>query len=131
VFGLLADSPTFRKSYAEAESKYRAARAFVYESWHDVTASFARGDEATVMQIALIRLAFRHIHDVISEITTFAHKASRGVSLHGGKLQRAYRDAHAGTQHLLLADEVETECARVLLGQVKPDATWMMFGVKG
>ena len=130
VFGLLADSPTFRKSYAEAEAKYRAARAFVYESWQAVTESFARGDAATLHQLALIRLAFRHIHDVLSEVTTFAHKASRGASLHGGKLQRAYRDAHTGTQHLLLADEVELECARVLLGRTSARATWMMFGVK-
>jgi alkylation response protein AidB-like acyl-CoA dehydrogenase len=131
VFGLLADSPTFRKSYAEAEAKYRSARAFVYESWNSITEGFARGDTASVEQIALIRLALRHIHDVISEISTFAHRASRGVSLRASKLQRAYRDIHSGTQHLLLANEIEVEAARVLLGRTAPDATWMMFGVKG
>jgi alkylation response protein AidB-like acyl-CoA dehydrogenase len=129
VFGLLADSATFRKSYAEAEAKYRAARAFVYEAWNDVTASFARGEPASLRQIALIRLAFRHIHDVVSEVTTFAHKAARGASLHDSRLQRVYRDAHTGTQHLLLADEVQTECARVLLGRTSATATWTMFGV--
>jgi indole-3-acetate monooxygenase len=130
VFGLLADSPPFRKSYAEAEAKYRSARAFVYEAWNGVTESFARGEPASLEQVALIRLAFSHIHDVISEVSTFAHKASRGISLHGGRLQRAYRDVHSGTQHLLLAKEIELECARVLLGRTGPDATWMMFGVK-
>jgi indole-3-acetate monooxygenase len=130
VFGLLADSPPFRMSYAEAEAKYRSARAFVYEVWNSVTESFARGEPASLEQVALIRLAFSHIHDVISEVSTFAHKASRGISLHGGRLQRAYRDVHSGTQHLLLAKEIELECARVLLGRTGPDATWMMFGVK-
>jgi alkylation response protein AidB-like acyl-CoA dehydrogenase len=131
VFGVLADSPTFRKSYAEAEAKYRSARAFVYESWNVITEGFARGDTASLQQIALIRLALRHIHDVISDVSTFAHKASRGVSLRASKLQRAYRDVHSGTQHLLLANEIEVEAARVLLGRTAPDAAWMMFGVKG
>jgi alkylation response protein AidB-like acyl-CoA dehydrogenase len=131
VFGLLADSITFRKSYAEAEAKFRSARAFVYESWNSLEESAAAGEPIGVQQIALIRLAMRHIHDTISEVSTFAHKTSRGVSLRSGRLQTAYRDAHSGTQHLLLADEIQTECARVLLGRTGPDATWMMFGVKG
>jgi indole-3-acetate monooxygenase len=131
VFGLLADSITFRKSYAEAEAKFRAARAFVYESWSDLAATLSAGEPSSVEQIALIRLAMRHIHDTISEVSTFAHKASRGVSLRNSRLQSAYRDAHSGTQLLLLADEIQTECARVLLGRTGPEASWTMFGVNG
>jgi indole-3-acetate monooxygenase len=131
VFGLLADSVTFRQRYAKAEAKYRSARAFVYESWDDLGATLAAGDPASLQQIALIRLAMRHIHDVISEVATFAHKVSRGVSLRPSRLQTAYRDIHSGTQHLLLADEIQTECARVLLGRNGPNAIWAMFGVKG
>jgi indole-3-acetate monooxygenase len=127
VFGLLADSPSFRKSFAEAEAKYRSARAFVYEGWNNIRDSSA----PTLEQIALLRLAMRHIHDVLSEITTIAHRYSRGVSLRSSKLQRAYRDAHSGTQHLLLADEIELECAKVLLGVAKPGARWTMFAVRG
>jgi indole-3-acetate monooxygenase len=131
VFGLLADSASFKKEYAEAEAKFRAARALVYESWNGIADSSARGAGPSLEQIALIRLAMRHLHDVLSEVTTFAHRYSRGVSLRAGRLQRAYRDAHAGTQHLLLADEIEQECARVLMGHVKPGARWTMFAVKG
>jgi len=130
VFGRLADSPTFRKAFADAEARYRAARAFVYEGWNSLAASAAAGSAPTAEQIALIRLAMRHIHDVLSEVTTFAHRTSRGVSLRNTRLQRCYRDAHSGTQHLLLADEIELECARVLLGLTGPDAQWAMFGVK-
>jgi alkylation response protein AidB-like acyl-CoA dehydrogenase len=130
VFGLLADSATFRKGFAEAEAKYRSARAFVYESWTGIADTAAQGLAPTLEQIALIRLAMRHSHDVLSEITTFAHRASRGVSLRLSRLQRAYRDAHAGTQHLLLADEIELECARVLLGVTKPGSRWTMFAIR-
>lgn len=131
VFGKLTDSPSFRKSFAEAEAKFRAASAFVRESWGDLAETIARGDAPSVTQIALIRLAMRHIHDALSEVTTFAHRTARGVSLRAGTLQRCYRDAHAGTQHLLLADEIAMECGRVLMGATGPGAFWTMFGVKG
>lgn len=131
VFGLLADSLTFRKSYAEAEAKWRAARAFVYESWNGIADAVAKEGTAGVKEIALIRLAMRHLHDVLSEVATFAHRTSRGVSLRPSRLQTAYRDAHSGTQHILLADEIQTECARALLNRTARGATWMMFAIKG
>jgi indole-3-acetate monooxygenase len=131
VFGRLADSATFKKNFADAEAKFRAATAFAYESWGSLGDTIASGGEASVQQIALIRLAMRHLHDSLSEVTTFAHRATRGASLRAGTLQRCYRDAHAGTQHLLLADEIIAECGRVLMGATGPDAQWTMFGVKG
>jgi alkylation response protein AidB-like acyl-CoA dehydrogenase len=131
AFGLLADSLTFRKSYAEAEAKWRSARAFVYESWNGVQDAVAKDGTAGLKDIALVRLAMRHLHDVLSEVATFAHKTSRGVSLRQSRLQTAYRDAHSGTQHILLADEIQTECARALLNRTASDATWMMFAIKG
>lgn len=129
VFGKLHDSASFRQSFADAEAKYRAARALVYESWDDLSAGYAAGRHGTVEQIALIRLAMRHIHNVISEISTFAHRASRGVSLRPSLLQRCYRDIHSGTQHILLADQIVQECGRVLLGVTGKNAEWTVFGV--
>ncbi len=131
VFGRLCDRPTFRKEFAGAEATFRAASAFVRESWRALSDTVARGGSPSVEQIALIRLAMRHIHDALSEVTTFAHRAVRGASLRSGKLQRCYRDAHAGTQHLLLADEIMMECGRALMGATGPGAFWTMFGVKG
>lgn len=131
VFGKLTDSPSFRKSFADAEAKFRSASAFVRESWGDLSDAIVRGDTPSVEQLALIRLAMRHIHDALSDVTTFAHRTARGASLRAGTLQRCYRDAHAGTQHLLLADEIAMECGRVLMGATGPGAFWTMFGVKG
>lgn len=130
AFGKMTESPTFKKSFADAEAKFRAASAFVYQSWADLSDTVAHDGAATLEQVALIRLAMRHLHDTLSEVTTFAHRAARGASLRSGKLQRCYRDAHAGTQHLLLADEIVMECGRVLLNAAGPSACWTMFGVK-
>ena len=129
-FGKLHDSASFKMSFAQAEARYRAARALVYESWNSLDNSYRRGEPASLEQLALIRLAMRHLHDVISDISTFAHRVSRGVSLRPSLLQRCYRDIHSGTQHILLADEITQECAKVLLGTAGPDAQWAMFGVR-
>jgi hypothetical protein len=84
-----------------------------------------------VEQITLARMAMRHVHDVISEISTFAHRVSRGISLRPGVLQRCYRDIHSGTQHIFLSDEIVQECGRVLLGGASPDAEWMILNLRG
>ena len=130
----MAGWPTARPSgraFAAAEGRYRAARAFVYAAWDDLCESFARGRAGTLAQIALIRLAMRHIHDVISENATFAHRVSRGISLRASTLQRCYRDVHGGTQHILLSDEIAQDCGRVLLGAAPADAAWKVLGAPG
>ena len=129
VFGKLGDRASFKQSFAEAEAKYRAARAFVYDAWGDMSDSFARGEPASSEQIALIRLAMRHLHDTISEVSTFAHRATRGASLRQSVLQRCYRDTHSGTQRILLADEITQDCGQVLLGMAGEDAEWNVLGL--
>jgi len=129
VFGKLGDRASFKQSFAEAEAKYRAAHAFVYSAWDDMSESFAQGRPASAEQIALIRLAMRHLHDTISANATFAHRATRGASLRTSVLQRCYRDTHAGTQHILLADEIAQDCAKVLLGMAGDNAQWNVLGL--
>jgi alkylation response protein AidB-like acyl-CoA dehydrogenase len=131
AFGKMTDGAMFKQKFAEAEAKYRAARAFVYESWEAIDEAYAKGREATVQELALIRMAMKLLHNVISENATFAHIASRGVSLRSGPLQRCYRDVHSGTQHILLADEIFQECGRVMMGAISKDAQMTMFSVKG
>ena len=130
AYGKMADSPSFRQAFAAAEGRYRAARAFVYAAWDDLCESFAQGRAGTLEQIALVRLAMRHIHDVISENATFAHRVSRGISLRASTLQRCYRDVHGGTQHILLSDEIAQDCGRVLLGAAPEGAAWNVLGLQ-
>jgi indole-3-acetate monooxygenase len=131
LWGKLSESATFKKSFADAEGRFRGASALVRESWASLTDTVAAGGRPSVKQIALIRLGMRQLHDALSEVTTFAHRSVRGASLRSGKLQRCYRDAHAGTQHLLLADEIAMECGRALMGATGEGAYWGMFGIVG
>lgn len=129
VFGKMSDGASFKLSFADAEAKFRAARAFVYDAWDDLSESFAQDRNGTVEQITLIRLAMHHIHNVISENATFAHRVSRGISLRPSILQRCYRDIHAGTQHSLLADQVAQDCGTVLMGAAEEGAQWDIFNL--
>lgn len=129
VFGIMSDGPHFKLRYADAEAKFGAARAFAYEVWSELCDGFDRGEAGTLQQIARVRLAMRHAHNVASEVGTFAHIASRGVSLRSSVLQRCYRDIHAGTQHLLLADEIVAECGTALMGAAPEGSRWGMFGL--
>jgi len=122
--GTLASSASFRQEYALAEGQFRAARAFVYEVWRDIDATLLGEGRTSVEQIAIARIALRNMHDVGSKVTTFAYRAGGGTALRPSLLQRAFRDMHAATQHLILADQIMQECGRALLGMAGANARW-------
>ncbi|MSR16093.1 MAG: acyl-CoA dehydrogenase [Gammaproteobacteria bacterium] len=128
-FGILADAPSFQEKFARSEAQYRAARALVYQAWNSLDESLAREIPATLEQIALIKLAFRYAHDVMSEVCTFAYHYGGGVALRASPLQRCYRDLHAGIQHVLLSDQIMQDCGKVLLGHVTPGAQFNLLGL--
>jgi alkylation response protein AidB-like acyl-CoA dehydrogenase len=130
VFGLIGEGSSFKEKFALAEAQYRAARAFCYEAWSDLDDAMARDEYPSLEGIAMIRLAMRHIHEVVSQITTFAHRSGGGVTLRPSILQRCYRDLHAGTQHILLSDQIAQDCGTVLLGMAKEGAGWSVLGLQ-
>jgi indole-3-acetate monooxygenase len=131
AFGRSSDSASFKFQFAQAEAKFRAAHVLVYDTWRGVSEACARGEKPTLQQMTMIKLSLRHIHDVISDVGTFAHRAARGASLRNTVMQRFYRDIHSGTQHILMADQIVEEAGRALLGLPGPDAQWSVFGVVG
>lgn len=130
-FGKSCESASFKFQFAQAEARFRAARALVHETWKEVSETCADGESPSLAQMTMIKLSLRHIHDVLSDVSTFAHRAARGASLHNTPMQRFYRDIHSGTQHILMADQIVEECGRALLGLPGPDAQWTVFGVTG
>lgn len=130
-FGKSCESASFKFQFAQAEARFRAARALVHETWKEVSETCAAGESPSLAQMTMIKLSLRHIHDVLSDVSTFAHRAARGASLHNTPMQRFYRDIHSGTQHILMADQIVEECGRALLGLPGPGAQWTVFGVTG
>jgi alkylation response protein AidB-like acyl-CoA dehydrogenase len=117
--GTLADSASFQEGFANAEAGYRAARAFVYETWRDVSATLARGEKLSVRQHTLIRLALAHSTWSSHAATMLAYKAAGTQALRAGTLQHLFRDMHAGTQHITSAPPIYASIGRELAGLAK------------
>jgi alkylation response protein AidB-like acyl-CoA dehydrogenase len=128
-FGVLADSASFQEKYARAEAQYRAARAFVYSAWNDLDESLLNEELPTNEQLALIKLAFRYSHEVMSDVCTFAYNFGGGIALRASPLQRCYRDMHAGLQHILLSDQIMQDCGKVLMDHVPEGARMQLLGL--
>ena len=117
--GTLADSASFHEELARVEGTYRAARALVYETWHEVRSTLARGDKPSVRQHSVIRLALAHATWSAHEAASFAYKAAGTSALRAGTIQHLFRDMHAGTQHITSSPPVYAAIGRELAGLAK------------
>jgi alkylation response protein AidB-like acyl-CoA dehydrogenase len=117
--GTVADSASFHEGLANAEARVRSARAFVFETWNDASATLARGDKLSVRQNSLIRLALAHSTWSAHEATMFAYKAAGTAALRAGTMQHLFRDMHAGTQHITSSPPVYACIGRELGGLAK------------
>ena len=114
--GSTGDSDAFQEGYANAEARYRAARAFIYESWQDVAEALTRGEKLSVRQHSLIRLALTNATWSMQEVCAFVYKTAGTVAVRAGTLQRLFRDMNAGTQHITSAPGVIRAAGRELAG---------------
>lgn len=128
--GRLRDSDAFHEHYGAAEAHFRAARALVYETWHEITQRIAGGSPMTTRQTTLARLAMSHVTSVVADLCSFAYRTGGGVALRDGPLQRCFRDIHAGTQHLHAHPLILRECGRELAGLAQGQV-WGRYGLAG
>jgi alkylation response protein AidB-like acyl-CoA dehydrogenase len=124
--GTAAESDHFQIQFAEAEAKFRAARAFALETWRDVEATFNAGQPVTVRQDTLIRLAMGHITKTLFEIASFVYLAGGTTALRRGPIERMIRDVHAGSQHITSAPNSWRNCGRELAGLAE-GMHWILF----
>lgn len=114
--GTQSTSESFLEGYAAAEGTYRAARAFVYETWRDVRDTLARGQPLSVRQNTLIRLGIAHITWAAHDVASFVYKSAGTTGLRAGTIQRLFRDMNAGTQHVVASPPVFRALGRELAG---------------
>ncbi len=126
---ILAEEPSFQERHALAEAQLGAARAYVMETWSSTWDTLQAGDPLALRQWALLSLVTRHVHEVGSEVINFAYRAGGGDSLRTSPLQRAVRDMHAATQHVVINDQVARHASTVLLGLAPPGARWSGTGL--
>jgi alkylation response protein AidB-like acyl-CoA dehydrogenase len=124
--GTLASSDAFHEQYAKAEGTYRAARAFIYETWDEVNDTLGKGDRLSVRQHTMIRLALTHATWACHDVAQFVYTSAGTVALRSGALQRLFRDMHAGTQHITSAPPVIRNTGRELAG-LAPGKSWIFL----
>jgi alkylation response protein AidB-like acyl-CoA dehydrogenase len=124
----LSESDRFHYDYATAEAKLRAARAFIYEIWGEIEETLRSGDPLTPEQNTLHRLALQHVTSVALEVTEFVYAAAGTTALRAGVIQRCFRDAHAGSQHMICSPAVRQATGRMLAGLAQ-DKQWLFMGL--
>ena len=124
--GAQADNASFLEGYGHAEGVYRAARALLFETWADVTATLDRGDSLSVDQNTAIRLATIHVTKASHEVSRFVYAASGTTGLRAGTIQRYFRDMHAGTQHVIPSPPIMQTVGRKLAG-LADDKRWQFL----
>jgi indole-3-acetate monooxygenase len=124
--GSSADSDAFHQRLAEAEAKFRAARALVFETWRDIEGSIAAETPISVRQDTMMRLSLGHITSTLLEVANFVYLAGGTAALYEGTLERLMRDVHAGTQHITSSPGMWQNCGRELLG-LAPGQHWILL----
>ena len=124
--GTLAGSETFHDQYAKVEAGFRAARAFVFDTWADVAETLDRGDRLSTRQHTLIRLALAHATWTCHDVAQFVYTSAGTIALRAGTMQRLFRDMHAGTQHITSAPPVIRNTGRELAG-LASGKSWMFL----
>ena len=126
--GALAESPSFHEQYAAAEVELRAAAALVYEVWEEIELTLARGDDITVRQESLNRIALHNATWSTHRVAQFVYRCGGTDALRTSTIQRLFRDAHAGTQHVSSSPAIMQAAGRELAG-LAPGQRWVHFNL--
>jgi alkylation response protein AidB-like acyl-CoA dehydrogenase len=126
--GQIAESDAFQMGFADAEAKLRAARALVFESWRDAWETLVSGGELSTRQGTLLRLALEHVTWTMADVAQFVYKNGGTSALRDGTVQRFFRDANAGTQHITSAPGVVKAAGKELAG-LAPDHQWVFLDI--
>jgi len=119
----LAERGTVQAEVARAEAAVRAAGALLDEAIGAAWERAVAGAGVDVERRAALRLAATHATEVSTRATDTAYTLAGGSALYeSSPLQRRVRDAHAATQHMLVAPATWELTGRVLLG-MPTDAT--------
>jgi alkylation response protein AidB-like acyl-CoA dehydrogenase len=119
----LAERASAQTDLARAEASLRSASAYcreaVGEAWRRVRAGEPLDAEAR----AHLRLSATHATRTAAEVARGMYDLGGGSSVYlSSPLQRRFRDAHVGTQHLMVAPPTWELAGRVLMG-LPTDAT--------
>lgn len=116
-FNKLREQGITQYEIAQAEARLRSARAWLYEITEEIWDKAVTGEEATMHDRAMLRAACAHAALESARAIDTAYTLGGGTALYETSvLQRCLRDAHAATQHIMLAPQNYETAGRVMLG---------------
>jgi alkylation response protein AidB-like acyl-CoA dehydrogenase len=117
----LAERDVVQAMVAQAEAEVRSAGAFLREALEEVWASAQQGDEVTMRQRALVRLAIVNASRSGIRAVDLCYEAAGSTAVfRSNPMQRYLRDVRTSGQHVVLASSGLETAGRVLLG-LDPD----------
>lgn len=119
------DSQQFHAEYAQAEAKFRAARAFAFETWQQCKDTLDGGHGLSTEQETLTRLMLSNATSSVHELGQTVYKWAGTAALRRSVLQRFFRDLHGGTQHVTSGPGVLQNCGKLLAGL--SDGHWQLL----
>ncbi len=113
----LAARSTVQAQLAEAAATLGGARALLREATDDAWAAACAQGTIEVSLRARLRLAATHATASAARVVDTAYTLGGGSAVYADSpLQRAFRDVHVVTQHMMVAPATWELCGRVLLG---------------
>jgi alkylation response protein AidB-like acyl-CoA dehydrogenase len=118
---LLRERPQAQLTMAEAEARWRSARAFVLEAVDEMWAKTCAGERATAREKAMLRLACSHCcAESVRVVELVYAQAGITASFPSSPFERAIRDVRVVPQHTMVAPAAIANAGRVFLG-LEPD----------
>lgn len=115
-FTAVADEQLFQHDFAMQDAAVRAARAYVFDIFGQSEAAAVAGGAPSLVQQQRMRQATTYATRVAADAARFAYTwAGTSALRNGGVLQRCFRDIHAGTQHVYVANNTLTAYTQTLL----------------
>ena len=111
----LAQSDRFIYEIGELESRFRAARGWLHDTFATAERNVVETGEVDPMDVILTRQATVFVTQEGADILRRAYLLAGTDALRSGALQRAFRDIHAGTQHVFAGSGPALELGRALL----------------
>ena len=116
----LADRAYYRIGLAQAEAKFRAARAFFLETPEQAWDTLLAGDPIAPDQANLLRLSATHAAHACAEVIQAAYRIAGMPAIYRAhRLQRIVRDSMVVTQHAFL-NEGTFEGAGAMFAGIRP-----------
>jgi len=113
----LAQRPAVQEAVARAEARLRAARAFALEAVHVGWATAQHDAPLPERERRDLRLASTHlVHQAAAVVDRMFTLAGGSAVFPDSPLQRALRDVHVATQHMMVAESTYELTGRLLLG---------------